>query len=210
MLEFKVIPMLLSRMPLVASILSLLALLGGCPLQQSAGNLPGGATTNNQTSNQTGGSGGQTAFESQLAESFPTCGVSPNEDSWREEILQLVNLERERVGLAPVVHNQTLENQATKYACEMIYYDFFDHVNPVTGSHLDERAQEFGYDFVAIGENLAAGQATPQQAMADWMDSPGHRANILNPNFTELGVGVRTGGEYHTYWVQEFGRPAGS
>ena len=89
----------------------------------------------------------------------------------------------------------------------MIYYDFFAHENPFTRTELRDRAEEFGYEFQVIGENLAAGQATPAQAMNDWMNSPGHRANILNADFTELGVGIRTGGTYGTYWVQEFGLP---
>jgi uncharacterized protein YkwD len=59
-----------------------------------------------------------------------------------------------------------------------------------------------------VGENLAAGQPTPERAFTDWMNSPSHRDNILDPRFTELGVGVRFGGEYGVYWVQEFGLPA--
>jgi uncharacterized protein YkwD len=108
-----------------------------------------------------------------------------------------------------VVWNGTLAEQATQYACEMIHYDFFDHVNPVTRSTLAVRANQFDYSYLVIGENLAAGQRTPEHAMNDWMDSPGHRQNILDPRFVELGVGVRFGGEFGTYWVQEFGLPGG-
>lgn len=196
--------------------LTLLVICGGCPFNSGTNspgeNIPsGGSTSGNNTSNNnnSGTTNPQDDFENQLNEDFPDCLVASNEDDLRDEILRLVNVERERAGLSTVTHNQTLENQATQYACEMIHYNFFDHVNPATNSHLDDRADEFGYDFLMIGENLAAGQSTPAQAMSDWMASPGHRENILNPNFTELGVGVRTGGEYHTYWVQEFGKPAG-
>ena len=64
------------------------------------------------------------------------------------------------------------------------------------------------YAFYAIGENLAAGQQTPAEVMKVWMDSPAHRDIILDPNWTEVGIAVRVGGEYEIYWVQLFGRPA--
>ncbi len=119
----------------------------------------------------------------------------------------MVNEQRISFGLNPVTRNQTLEDQATEYACEMIQYDFFAHVNPATGSTLRDRTNQFGYPFQVVGENLAAGQTTPQQAMNDWIASTEHRENILDPRFTELGIGIRTGGSYGMYWVQEFGRP---
>jgi uncharacterized protein YkwD len=180
-------------------VLILTALFGGCPVADNPGADPADGNDPNGTSN----------VSPNDQSSDPDCGVSPNENDWKAEILRLVNVERERESLNPVVWNQTLANQAEEYACEMIVYDFFAHENPETGSHLADRADEFGYDYQMIGENLAAGQATPAQAMWDWMNSEGHRANILNANFTELGVGVRVGGDYDIYWVQEFGLPAG-
>lgn len=190
--------------------------LAGCP--QPAGNdvtiVPddnaGSAPITNNSGNNTTpvtASGSALPSEDDLQQEFPSCEEPLDVEAWRAEILRLVNVERQRVGLLPVRHDAVLETQATQYACEMIHYDFFAHDNPVTGSSLRDRAEEFGYEFRIIGENLAAGQATPQQAMADWMNSTGHRENILNEEFTELGVGVRTGGEYGIYWVQEFGRP---
>lgn len=158
--------------------------------------------------NEPGLTDGTQVFVDGLEQQFPGCSQLNTGDLWRTEILRLVNVERERAGLAPVTQNQTLENQATQYACEMIVYDFFAHENPVTGTELRDRAEEFEYEFLIIGENLAAGQSTPEQAMSDWMNSPGHRDNILRPEFTEMGVGVRAGGRYGTYWVQEFGLPA--
>jgi uncharacterized protein YkwD len=126
---------------------------------------------------------------------------------WRAEVLRLVNQERRSRGLQSVAQSPALEQEATQYACELIYYRFFDHVNPQTSSQLRDRATDFGYDFWIIGENLAAGQRTPAEAVQAWMNSPCHRQNVLNPAFTELGIGVRVGGDYGYYWVQEFGRP---
>jgi uncharacterized protein YkwD len=201
----------------VLSVLTALAVLsGGCPLGLMPGSTAGTTPGEGSPSSSSGGSSTSTAgstlgtqeLPDLLSEQFPGCFEPADGDDWRDEILRLVNVERERAGLLPITHNQTLEDQATQYACEMIYYDFVEHVNPFTGTSATDRAEEFGYDWLAFGENLAAGQPTPARAMADWMASTeGHRENILNPQFTELGVGVRTGGEYGTYWVQEFGCP---
>jgi uncharacterized protein YkwD len=197
----------------ILSLLAVLALMtGGCPLGATPDSTTpdDGTTTSSSgdaTSTDTGSTDGTGDFQDQLAGQFPGCSDPDEGDDWRDEVLRLVNIERERVGVSPLTHNQTLEDQATQYCCEMIYYDFFAHDNPVTGTDLSDRAEEFDYDYLAIGENLAAGQSTPAQAMANWMASEGHRENILNPQFTELGVGVRTGGEFSYYWVQEFGHP---
>lgn len=135
------------------------------------------------------------------------CANPAQADAWKDEVLQLVNLERSRVGLGALSYNAGLEAQADAYACELITYDYFDHVNPDTGSTLADRSTDYGYDYWIVGENLAAGQRTPIEVVQAWMDSPGHRENILNASFTELGIGIKVGGKYGTYWVQEFGRP---
>lgn len=146
-------------------------------------------------------------FDAALAREFPDCEDPARAADWEDEILRLVNLERGRNGLNTLSRNETLEDQASQYACEMITYDFFAHVNPVTASTLADRASEFKYKYHVIGENLAGGQLTPEQAFQDWMESPGHRANILDPRFTEIGIAVKAGGSYGFYWVQEFGQP---
>lgn len=146
--------------------------------------------------------------ETALQAEFPDCEEPSQAESWKDEIIRLVNQARAAEGLQPVVYNPVLEQQATHYACEMVQFDFFAHVSPIDGSTLGQRATAFGYDYLVVGENLAAGQTTPQQAFTDWMNSSSHRRNILDPRFTELGVGVRTGGTYGFYWVQEFGLPA--
>jgi len=154
-----------------------------------------------------GDSAGVQTIADELTVEFPGCREPVQAAFWRAEVLRLVNEERAKKKVPPVQRSATLEAQASQYACEMVYYGFFGHVNDFTGSTLAERAAEFEYDYWIIGENLAAGQRTPAQVVADWMGSPCHRQNILNPAFTELGVGIRYGGEYGFYWVQEFGRP---
>lgn len=147
--------------------------------------------------------------ESTLVSGPCDCFVPPEADVWAAEVLRLVNLERQQESLPPLAGEPTLAAQAEQYACELICDDFFAHVNPVTGSTLTDRSAEFEYAYWAIGENLAAGQPTPEAAVTAWMNSPDHRANVLHPAFTEIGVAVRVGGDYGIYWVQEFGRPRG-
>jgi len=137
-----------------------------------------------------------------------SCQVPSQVVAWEEQIVQLVNLERTARGLAPLRVNPLLTWIAEQYACEMIERDFFAHVNPYTGEGPGDRAAKVGYVYAMLGENLAAGQQTPQEAMADWMESTeGHRENILHSAWEEIGVGVRLGGSYGIYWVQEFGKP---
>jgi uncharacterized protein YkwD len=86
--------------------------------------------------------------------------------------------------------------------------NFFDHVNP-DGADIGARAVTVGYNFGALGENIAAGQASVAEVMADWLESDGHCNNIMNRTFTEVAVAcVSTNRfEYPTYWTMELGRP---
>jgi uncharacterized protein YkwD len=136
------------------------------------------------------------------------CSVPDNTDDLRARIVTLVNQERMKLGLSPVVENDVLCQIADDYACHMIQEGYFAHYDPDTGEGPGERAIRGGYFFFKLGENLAAGQRSPDQAMTDWMQSTkGHRENILSPEWEEIGVAVRLGGEHGIYWVQEFGDP---
>jgi uncharacterized protein YkwD len=198
-----------------------LFLSGGCPLyptgQPYTPGVGGAGTRGSSAGGSAGGSSGGSATGTQgitadgsgdeLTRTFPDCYPAPNAEAWEAEVLQLVNRERTARGLAVLTRDATLQAQAEQYACEMIQYDFFAHEDPVTQTTLRDRAEEFGYVFQVIGENLAAGQPSPAEVMRDWMDSEGHRENILDERFTEIGIAVRAGGDYYYYWVQEFGRP---
>ena len=122
------------------------------------------------------------------------------------EVLRLVNEERKKQGLNELTLNHTLNGVATKKAEDMRDNNYFSHDSPRYGSPF-EMLQSFGVKYSSAGENIAAGQKNAQQVMNDWMNSSGHRANILNKNYTELGVGFVEGGSYGTYWVQEFVKP---
>ena len=139
------------------------------------------------------------------------CAAPTDELSLAMEVLRLVNVERDNLGLDPVEWSDQLAQIGDEYGCDMIQGQFFSHVNPITGEGPGERAIKGGYLFRLLGENLAVGFNTPEVVVAEWMDSPDHRANLLNPNWKEMGVGVRIG-NYRgaanmVYWVQEFGEP---
>ncbi|MHC4600474.1 MAG: IPT/TIG domain-containing protein [Planctomycetota bacterium] len=137
-----------------------------------------------------------------LPDAFVTSGLTEDEYN----VLLLVNQERAARGLDPLVANGILTQAARDHSQDMIDRDFFDHVNP-DGLAPWDRAMALGYPSSFVGENIAAGYATPQAVMDAWMNSPGHRANILDPNFTEIGIGRRDGGSMGAYWTQVFGAP---
>jgi len=118
------------------------------------------------------------------------------------EMLQRVNDQRAAAGIGPLRMCATLTEAAQNYAVENADRGFISH-SGATGSTLAGRAGWFGYGgWTALGENLARGQTSVEQAVASWMASPGHRANIMNPAYTDVGFGLAGG----PTWVQEFGR----
>ena len=120
---------------------------------------------------------------------------------YAQQVVDLVNAEREKAGVPPLTHNKTLCEAAMQRSNEMVFK--FDHYRP-DGTRFDS-ILEGKYDgWTTIGENIAAGQETPEAVVKDWMNSEGHRKNILNPDFTQIGVGCAPtmGG---TTWVQIFG-----
>ncbi|RIA86910.1 CAP domain-containing protein [Glomus cerebriforme] len=120
--------------------------------------------------------------------------------------IALVNDEREKVGAPPLTLDSKLMTSAQKHTDFMVSSDTLTHNDPA-GS-LGDRIKAAGYDFSSVGENIAKGFGTNDEArvMKIWMGSSGHRANILNKAFTNLGVGFGGG----TYWTQDFGRPLSS
>jgi uncharacterized protein YkwD len=129
----------------------------------------------------------------------------------REAIIAATNVERVRAGLPSFVQNATLSAEAEAKALDMISKQYFAHVAP-DGTDLGALAKKYGYDYLNVGENLALGDfRSSLDVVTGWMNSPGHRANILHKEFTEIGVAAVEGnwkGEQVWFAVQEFGRPA--
>ena len=136
--------------------------------------------------------------------------MSSTSQQFVNEVLRLTNEFRAKNGLAPLKANSELDQTAQKYSQTMATGDFFSHTGKDNSTPW-ARAEKEGYKARTMGENIAAGQRSPQQVVQGWIDSPGHRRNMLNPNFTELGVGYfnlenDTGKtNYNTYWTQLFG-----
>ena len=126
-----------------------------------------------------------------------------DEDSDIMQVLALVNKERAANGMNPVTFDASLAAVADSHCADMINRSFFDHVNPDNETPSD-RLHKAGIEYWMSGENIAAGQTTPEAVMESWMNSQGHRQNILNPSYKSLGIAKRTGGTYGTYWVQVF------
>ena len=120
-----------------------------------------------------------------------------------QAVLKLVNQERAKVGLSALTLDAKLNNAAQKKAVDMRDKNYFDHQSPTYGSPFDLMRSE-GISYSTAGENIAAGQQSAQAVMESWMNSSGHRANILNAKYKYLGVGFCTGGRYGTYWTQMF------
>ncbi len=124
-----------------------------------------------------------------------------------QEMLDLVNEERTRESLAPVTWCPALARSATDHSQDMALKNYFEHES-LDGREVADRAKSQGYDFQTVGENIAVGQRDVAEVMQGWMKSPGHRENILRPQFTHLGSGVATGdfkGQESIYWTQNFG-----
>lgn len=119
------------------------------------------------------------------------------------QVIKLVNQERTKNGLRPLAPNWELSRVARFKSEDMRDRQYFSHTSPTYGSPFT-MIRNFGLSFTAAGENIAAGQSTAQQVMQGWMNSPGHRQNILNPQFTQIGVGYATGGSMRYYWTQMF------
>ncbi|MFI8824680.1 sigma-70 family RNA polymerase sigma factor [Streptomyces sp. NPDC053431] len=132
----------------------------------------------------------------------PTDGGGSGDTSDSREVIDLVNSERARAGCGPLTENSLLTRAAQGHSDDMAARDFFDHTNP-DGDGPGERVTAAGYRWSTYGENIAKGQRTPAEVMESWMNSPGHRANILNCDFREIGIGIHTAGG--PYWTQVFG-----
>ncbi|MCI8363556.1 MAG: hypothetical protein HFG34_01200 [Eubacterium sp.] len=128
--------------------------------------------------------------------------VAKTKSSYAEKVLKLVNKERAKVGRKALKLDTSL-NRAAKVRAKEIT-KVFSHDRP-DGSSCFSIMKEMGISYRAVGENIAAGQPTPEEVVNSWMNSEGHRANILSQDFEKLGVGyVKTGGVYKHYWVQLF------
>jgi uncharacterized protein YkwD len=120
------------------------------------------------------------------------------------EVITLTNAERAAAGLPPLSPDPLLTDAAQAHSADMVARAFYAHTSP-DGSEPWHRAAAAGSTRRSIGENIACGQRSAAEVVRGWMNSPGHRANILKPGFTHIGIGFAGGGTAGTYWTQLFG-----
>lgn len=123
-------------------------------------------------------------------------------------MIALINNERANVGVAPLSGQSQLGNAARGHSQDMACNGFFSHTGS-DGSTFAVRITRVGYSYSAAAENIAAGYGDPASVVAGWMGSQGHKDNMLNPNYTEVGIGYIyvAGSPYGVYWTANFGRP---
>ncbi|WP_327340206.1 sigma-70 family RNA polymerase sigma factor [Streptomyces sp. NBC_01324] len=133
--------------------------------------------------------------------SAPATPPAPQGDT--AQVVALVNQERATAGCGPVEEDPQLADAALRHSDDMAARDFFEHTNP-DGADPGRRITDAGYHWSTYGENIARGQQTPASVMESWMNSPGHRANILNCDFKDIGIGIHQG-PGGPWWTQDFG-----
>lgn len=130
----------------------------------------------------------------------------PGTGTPQDEILRLTNVERQKAGCGPLLFDASLTAAAQAHSADMATNNYFSHTGLNGSTHIS-RARAAGWPNSSVSENIAAGSTTPAATIQMWMNSSGHRANILDCGSTHLGVGyAQGGGTYRYYWTQAFGR----
>jgi len=137
-----------------------------------------------------------------------SCGETVN-SSFEDQVLTLINAERAAKGLNPLARDSRLDTAARLHSADMACSNYFSH-DSLDGSSPWDRIHRQGYEYWFAAENIAAGYGTPAAVVDGWMNSSGHRANILNPDLTQIGIGYAYKGtsDYDSYWTTDFASPA--
>ena len=121
-------------------------------------------------------------------------------DTYEKEVVRLVNIERRKNGLNELEYDWQLSRVARYKSTDMSENNYFSHTSPTYGTPF-QMMKSFGISYKSAGENIAKGQSLPKEVVEGWMNSSGHRANILNKSYTHIGVGYAEKGRY---WTQMF------
>ncbi len=162
----------------------------------NVGNGNNGNTDTGNNGNNNQGGNGSTEEKPQAPDSNNT----NTQKSFEDQVLVLVNKERANYGLNPLTMDESLRNVARIKSTDMRTNNYFDHISPTYGSPF-EMLKTFGIKYSAAAENIAQGYQTPEAVVKGWMNSPGHRANILNGTYKKIGIGYEANGNY---WTQLF------
>jgi len=176
------------------------------PGELSSGRLAGGAATPTDVA-------APTAPPTTPAPTPTTAAAAPSAApvdriaAFEAQVVTLANQERVAVGCAPLSRDGRLAAAARAHSADMARRDYFDHITPEVVD-LATRITDAGYTWSAAAENVAAGQGDPAAVMAAWMNSEGHRHNILNCRLRDIGVGLAYDADNRPYWTQDFAAPA--
>lgn len=132
------------------------------------------------------------ALSATSAQAANQCATPANVNALATEIAAGVNANRRAQGQAPLAYNRRLGQAAMAHACDMSLNGFFGH-NGSNGSNIQQRVRAAGYRDCVVAENLAWGYPSSQQIISGWMNSSGHRFNMLHPRVAEMGIGVTQG-----------------
>ena len=141
-----------------------------------------------------------TKAPTQQTTNTPTATSTSQLSAYEQQVVDLTNAERAKNGLPSLKVDNNLSKVAREKSSDMQRNNYFSHQSPTYGSPFDMMKQ-FGITYKSAGENIAMGQKTPNEVVQAWMNSEGHRANILNSSYTHIGVGYVANGNY---WTQEF------
>jgi len=130
-----------------------------------------------------------------------TSDSSSSARTFEQEVIRLTNEERSAGGCGPLTNNDKLHTAALDHSVDMAENNYFSHTSQ-DGSSMVDRIERQGYRWRSLAENIAAGYRSPASVVDGWMNSSGHRANIMNCDLTEIGVGF-----HDYYWTQNFGTP---
>jgi uncharacterized YkwD family protein/spore coat assembly protein SafA len=131
---------------------------------------------------------------------IPSLGAARSID---DDVINLTNAERTKNGLKPLAADWELSRVARYKSADMRDKHYFSHTSPTYGDPFN-MMRSFGINYRSAAENIAAGQRTANEVVQSWMNSPGHRKNILNASYTHMGSGYASGGDYGHYWTQMF------
>ncbi len=133
------------------------------------------------------------------------CTVPEGAAEMRSDVIDLSNAARSENDLAPLAQSEALARAAQDHACWMAETGEFSHSGE-DGSTIADRARDAGFDYRFVAENIAFGQRTPEQVVSGWMESEGHRENLLSPRARKIGIGLAANDEGRVYWVMSLGQ----
>ena len=167
----------------------------GVPSKPSDSSGTAGSTGSSDSSGTTGSTG--------TTDSTGSTGTVSTVNSMEKQVASLTNSERKAKGLSALTLDSQLSKLARIKAEDMAKKGYFSHTSPTYGSAFD-MMNKYGVSYRTAGENIAKGQKTAESVMNGWMNSSGHRANILSSAYTNIGVGYAKDSRGNTYWVQIF------